>query len=177
MSKYSEFFLLSNAKHESIGDRLRLRKFGSWLAEESWTREEQSRKKAQFSLKVLHLARKVAKAKGISEDEAFNALQNQGEGSEEILAEYEEEVAQVMSALPSNREQMEELVTLFFKNRGEVLVGKKWQRTEDWDNGDTKMLTSTLLSDVESFMVREDLAVSSDQEEEEEEEDGPKEAF
>ena len=47
MSKYSNIFLLSNAEYKEIGDCLRLRKYGSWLAEEAWTREEQGQKRAQ----------------------------------------------------------------------------------------------------------------------------------
>lgn len=40
MSKYSDFFLLGSPEFSEIGDKLRLRKYGSWLAEEAWLREE-----------------------------------------------------------------------------------------------------------------------------------------
>jgi hypothetical protein len=44
MSKYSDFFLLSSPEYADIGEKLRLRKYGSWLAEEAWLREEQNKK-------------------------------------------------------------------------------------------------------------------------------------
>jgi hypothetical protein len=50
MSKYSEFFLLSSAKYCELNEKLRLRSYKSWLAEEVWCREAQSKKKAKLKL-------------------------------------------------------------------------------------------------------------------------------
>ena len=88
MSKYSEFFLLGKADYMMIGDKLRLRKFGSWLAEEGWTKEEQARQRASFSLKAVDLARKIAKEQEISEEEAFDVLQQANETRSEIFEQY-----------------------------------------------------------------------------------------
>jgi hypothetical protein len=168
MSKYSNIFLLSNAEYEEIGDCLRLRKYGSWLAEEAWTREEQGQKRAQFTLRAIALAKKIAQEKNINEEEAFALLQNSGEG-QSVLQEYSEEAISLMASLPSPREQFGELITIFFKNRGEVLQGKKWTPTDDWSMEDTKMLPKELLDQAEAFMVAEDKSVEDAVAEEEEE--------
>ena len=78
----------------------------------------------------------------------------------------------MMAAMPSNRDQFEELVTLFFQNRGQVKVEKKWESTEDWSVEDTRMLPQNFLTEIEYFMTIEDevLDVSDDEEE------APKEA-
>ena len=168
MSKYSNIFLLSNAEYEEIGNCLRLRKYGSWLAEEAWTREEQGQKRAQFTLRAIALAKKIAQEKGIDEEEAFTLLQNGGDG-QSVLQEYSEEAISLMASLPSPREQFGELITIFFKNRGEVLQGKKWTATDDWSMEDTKMLPKELLDLTEAFMAAEDKGVEEAAEQEEEE--------
>jgi hypothetical protein len=168
MSKYSNIFLLSNAEYEEIGNCLRLRKYGSWLAEEAWTREEQGQKRAQFTLRAIALAKKIAQEKGIDEEEAFALLQNGGDG-QSVLQEYSEEAISLMASLPSPREQFGELITIFFKNRGEVLQGKKWTATDDWSMEDTKMLPKELLDLTEAFMAAEDKGVEEAAEQEEEE--------
>ena len=168
MSKYSNIFLLSNAEYEEIGNCLRLRKYGSWLAEEAWTREEQGQKRAQFTLRAIALAKKIAQEKGIDEEEAFALLQNGGDG-QSVLQEYSEEAISLMASLPSPREQFGELITIFFKNRGEVLQGKKWTATDDWSMEDTKMLPKELLDLTEAFMAAEDKGIEEAAEQEEEE--------
>lgn len=169
MSKYSSIFLLSNAEYQEIGDCLRLRKYGSWLAEEAWTREEQGQKRAQFTLRAIALAKKIANEKGIDEEEAFAMLQNSDNG-QSVLQEYSDETVALMSSLPSPREQFGELITLFFRNRGEVLQGKKWAATDDWSIEDTQMLPKALLDQIEAFMASEDKSADGGSVEEPEEE-------
>jgi hypothetical protein len=168
MSKYSDFFLLSSPEYEKIGEKLRLRKYGSWLAEEAWLREEQGKKRAQFTLKTIQLARNIAKAKGIPEDEAFQLLQGDTPERAEALSEFAEDTSRLMSLVPSGREQFEDLVTMFFRNRGEVFDGKKWRSTDEWEKEDTNKLPQDLLQAVEDFMSQEDLALQGDEEEEDE---------
>ncbi len=168
MSKYSDFFLLSSPEYEKIGEKLRLRKYGSWLAEEAWLREEQGKKRAQFTLKTIQLARNIAKAKGIPEDEAFQLLQGDTPERAEALSEFAEDTSRLMSLAPSGREQFEDLVTMFFRNRGEVFDGKKWRSTDEWEKEDTNKLPQDLLQAVEDFMSQEDLALQGDEEEEDE---------
>jgi hypothetical protein len=165
MSKYSDFFLLSNAEYVNIGERLRLRRYGSWLTEEAWCREEQNKKRAQFSLQAIRLARKIAAAKNIAEEEAFEILQNGSTERAEVMQEFTEDINLLMSLTPSGREQLEELVTLFFKNRGEVFTGKKWEQTPDWSNEDTQKLTQVLMLEVEVFMAKEDARTNEEAEE------------
>lgn len=156
MSKYSEFFLLGKADYVMIGDKLRLRKFGSWLAEEGWTKEEQARQRASFSLKAVDLARKIAKEQEISEEEAFDVLQKANESRSEVFEQYATEIDELMALMPSGREQFEELVTLFFRNRGQVKVDKKWEPTDEWSDEDTRMLPRAMLALIEEFMASED---------------------
>jgi hypothetical protein len=73
-----------------------------------------------------------------------------------------------MSLVPSGREQFEDLVTMFFRNRGEVFDGKKWRSTDEWEKDDTNKLPQDLLQEVESFMAKEDAALQGDDEGEEE---------
>ena len=173
MSKYSDFFLIGSPQYVELGDKLRLRSYGSWLAEEVWCREKQNKKRAQFTLEVIRLARKVAKAKGISEDEAFVLLQASDEDRGELFAEFSEDVDRLMTLSPSSQDQTEELVTIFFKNRGEVLDGKKWTATKDWSKEDTQKLPSMMMEQVEMFMQKEE-GVEEAMEAEEEDEEGPK---
>jgi hypothetical protein len=171
MSKYSNIFLLSNAEYENIGDCLRLRKYGSWLAEEVWTREEQGQKRAQFTLRAIALAKKIAIERDIDQDEAFAMLQS-GSGEGSILSEYSEDAMALMSSMPSGRDQFGELVTIFFRNRGEVFSSKKWSPTEDWTIEDTQKLPKAFLDQIEAFMAAEDKGVSAKSDEDQEEEAG-----
>ena len=173
MSKYSDFFLIGSPQYVELGDKLRLRSYGSWLAEEVWCREKQNKKRAQFTLEVIRLARKVAKAKDISEDEAFVLLQANDEDRGELFAEFSEDVDRLMTLSPSSQDQTEELVTIFFRNRGEVLDGKKWTATKDWSKEDTQKLPSMMMEQVEAFMQKEE-GVEDTMEAEEEDEEGPK---
>ena len=168
MSKYSDFFLLSSPEYYDIGEKLRLRKYGSWLAEEAWLREEQNKKRSQFTLKTIQLARNIAKVKGIPEEEAFQLLQGDTPERAEVLSEFSEDTARLMSLVPSGREQFEDLVTMFFRNRGEVFDGKKWRSTDEWEKADTNKLPQDLLQAVEVFMAQEDAALQGGDEEEEE---------
>jgi len=172
MSKYSSIFLLSNAEYENIGDCLRLRKYGSWLAEEAWQKEEQGQKRAQFTLRAIALAKKIAVEKGVDQDEAFAMLQGGNEG-ESILSEYSEEAMELMNSMPSAREQFGELITTFFRNRGEIMSGKKWCATDDWTIEDTQKLPKAFLDQIEAFMATEDKGqevFDNEQDTEEEEE-------
>lgn len=168
MSKYSNIFLLSSAEYENIGESLRLRKYGSWLAEEAWKREEQGQKRAQFTLRAIALAKKIAIEKDISQEEAFALLQGEAEG-ESVLSEYSEDAVSLMSTMPSASSQLGELVTIFFRNRGEVLSGKKWSATDDWTTEDTQKLPQAWLEQIEVFMANEDrgqiLSVTEEQSE------------
>jgi hypothetical protein len=156
MSKYSEFFLVGSPEYEQIGDKLRLRKYGSWLAEEAWLREKQNQKRAQFTLQTIQLARRIAKEKGIEQEDVFQLLQSDSPERAEVFSEYSEDTSRLMTYLPSGREQFEDLVTLFFRNRGEVNVGKKWQATEDWGKEDTNKLPEAYLRQIEAFMSAEE---------------------
>ena len=171
MSQYSEFFLVGSPKYASIAGALRLRSYGSWLTEELWLRDAQNKKRAEFSMKAIRLARRIAAKQGISEDDAFDLLQTDGPERQEALGDFTEEAAALFALLPSPQEQFEELVTKFFQNRGEVKKGTEWASTPDWSREDTGKLTKVMLDAVEAFMAKEE--GSSDVEADEDE--APKE--
>lgn len=177
MSKYSDFFLLGDAEYQNVTEKLRLRKYGSWLAQEAWTREEQSKKKAQLSLKSVYLARQIAADKQIPEEEAFAALQMQGGRGVEIFNEYKGQIEEIMELTPSGREQFEDLVTVFFRNRGQALIGKKWQETSDWEKEDTRKLPQDLLKKIQVFMAEEDAPEINEEDSEEGDDQDPKDHF
>ena len=98
-----------------------------------------------------------------TEEEAFAMLQAEGDDRNAAMAEYSTQIDLLMDLMPSNRLQLEELVTLFFKNRGQVAVGKgKWEDTTDWTVEDTRMLPSVLVEEVEAFMATEDVRVGDE---------------
>lgn len=172
MSKYSEFFLVSQPKYGGIAPSLRLRSYGSWLTEESWLREEHAKRRAEFSLKAIRLARRIAMVKNIDEDLAFDMLSDVASNSE-VLGEFAEEAGSLFLSLPSQQAQLNELVTKFFQNRGEVHSNGQWQATGDWSPEDTGKLTSVMLEAVELFMANEDKGtVIADDEEEAPKEQG-----
>jgi hypothetical protein len=109
---------------------MRIRSYGCWLTEEAWLREAQSKKQARFTLALIRIARKIAKERDVTEDEAFAMFEAQGNDRGEFFAGYEEEIDAAMTQALTNKERSEEMITLFMKNRGEVLEGKKWQPTD-----------------------------------------------
>lgn len=167
MSQYSEFFLVGSPKYASIAGALRLRSYGSWLTEELWLRDAQNKKRAEFSMKAIRLARRIAAKQGISEDDAFDLLQADGPERQEVLGDFTEEAAALFALLPSPQEQFEELVTKFFQNRGEVKKGTEWTTTTDWSREDTGKLTKTMLDAVEAFMAKEEGASEAEADEDE----------
>ena len=169
MSKYSSFFLLSSAEYKKLTDKLRVRKYGSWLAEEAWIREDQSQKRALFTLKAIDLAKKIAKEKGVTDEEAFELLQTTQFDGSDIMDGFSMEAAGLMASMPSAREQQERLITAFMKNRGEVLVGKKWEPTDEWTEEDTRKLPQMLLEQIEQFMSQEDSTAPSSSSDDDEE--------
>jgi hypothetical protein len=175
MSQYSEFFLVGNAKYETVADRLRLRSYGSWLTEELWLRENQNKKRAEFSLRTIRLARRIAKERNITEDEAFDLLQGDANDRQEQLGEYAEEAAGLFLLLPTAQDQFEELVTKFFQNRGEVRKGTEWSPTVDWSRDDTGKLTAPMLRLVEAFMTSEELAAGGEDDGDRGDAEAPKE--
>ncbi len=156
MSRYSDFFLLSSPSYCELGEKMRIRSYGSWLTEEAWLRESQGKKQARFTLELIRLARKIAKEKGIAEEEAFAMFEMPGAERAEFFAGFEAEIDTVMAHSLTNKDQTEELVTMFMKNRGEVLEGKKWQSTSEWTVDDTKKLPIPLMQRIEQFMRDED---------------------
>ena len=71
------------------------------------------------------------------------------------VVEHSEEINAMIAAMPSNRDQFEELVTLL-KNRGQVKVEKKWKALKTGAWATTRMLPQNFLTGIEYFMTIED---------------------
>lgn len=156
MSKYSFLLASEEASYFEITPTLRMQKHGGWLVAESIEQEEISKAQSQSTIKAVQLAKKIAAAKGIQLDEAFNMLQGGGGFSEsELLADYTEEALSMVTAGGSAELGNARLITSFMRCRGEGLIGEEWERLDDWSIEDTKKMTRELTAKVLEFIAEE----------------------
>jgi len=133
-----------------------MQKHGGWLVAESIEQEEISKTQSQSTIKAVQLAKKIAAAKDIPLDEAFELLQGGGGFSEtELLADYTEEALSMVAAGGSAEVGNARLITAFMRCRGEGLVGDEWTRLEDWSMEDTKSMTRELITKALEFIADE----------------------
>lgn len=155
MSRYSFLLASEESKYFELTPAIRLKQYGGWLVAESIEQEEISKGQSQATIKAVQLAKKIASAKGISLDEAFELLQG-GVGSEtELLSEYTEETLSMMNSGISAEQSNARLITTFMRCRGEGLVDGEWEKLSDWTIEDTKAMTRPLLSKVLEFIADE----------------------
>lgn len=155
MSRYSFLLASEEPKYFELTPSIRLKKHGGWLVAESIEQEEISRQQSQSTIKAVQLAKKIAAAKEISIDEAFDLLQS-GSGSEaELLAEYTEETLSVMNSGTSAEQSNAKLITTFMRCRGEGLVDNEWTALADWSIEDTKRMPRHLVTKMLEFITEE----------------------
>jgi hypothetical protein len=156
MSKYSFLLASEETSYFEITPTLRMQKHGGWLVAESIEQEEISKTQSQSTIKAVQLAKKIAAAKDIPLDEAFELLQGGGGFSEtELLADYTEEALSMVAAGGSAEMGNARLITAFMRCRGEGLVGDEWTRLEDWSMEDTKSMTRELITKALEFIADE----------------------
>lgn len=156
MSKYSFLLASEEVSYFNITESLRLQRHGGWLVAESIEQEEISKAQSQSTIKAVQLAKKIAAAKDIPLDEAFEMLQGGGGFSEsELLADYTEEALSMVTAGGSAELGNAKLITAFMRCRGEGLIQGNWQRLEDWSLEDTKSFTRELQTKVLEFIAEE----------------------
>jgi hypothetical protein len=156
MSKYS--FLLQGKEPEyfTLMEGLRLRKQGGWLVAEAIEQEEISRAQSQATIRAVQLAKRIASAKGIELDEAFNLLQGGGGLSEmELLSDFTEETLSMLNSGTSMEIGNAKLVTAFMRCRGEGLIDGEWQPLDDWSIEDTKTMDRPTIAKAVEFIMSE----------------------
>lgn len=166
MSKYS--FLLQSEEPEyfELLPTLRLKKHGGWLVAESIEQEEISRAQSKATIQAVQLAKRVAKDKGISLEEAFAALQGGGSLTEmDLLSDYTEDALDMLTGGASAEASNARMVTVFMRTRGEGLIGDSWQPLDEWSIQDTKQMSRSLVAKVLEFVVEEQTAESGEDEE------------
>jgi len=165
MSKYS--FLLQSEEPEyfELLPTLRLKKHGGWLVAEAIEQEEISRNQSQATIRAVQLAKRIAKDKGISLEEAFGALQGGGGLSEmDLLGDYTEDALNMLSGGNSAETGNAKLVTTFIRTRGEGLIDDEWKPVEDWSLEDTKGMGRQLVGRVLDFIVEEQKSETGEEE-------------
>ena len=156
MSKYSFLLASEEASYFSLTPSLRLQKHGGWLVAESIEQEEISKAQSQSTIKAVQLAKKIAAAKDIPLDEAFEMLQGGGGFSEsELLADYTAEALSMVAAGGSAELGNAKLITAFMRCRGEGLIGEEWRGLDDWTIDDTKAMTRDLQMKMMEFIADE----------------------
>jgi hypothetical protein len=159
MSKYS--FLLQGEEPEyfELLPSLRLRKYGGWLVAESIEQEETSRAQSQATIRAVQLAKKIASAREISLEEAFEMLQSGASLSEmDLLGEFTDETLSMLNSVGGVEASNARVVTTFIRCRGEALMDGEWQRTEDWSIDDTKSMGRKLIAKTMEFIGEEQRA-------------------
>lgn len=156
MSKYS--FLLETKAEEffELLPNIRLKKYGGWLVAEAIEQEEISKLQSQATIRAVQLAKRIAAAKNIPLDEAFNILQGGGGVSEtELLADYTEETLSMIAGGTSVEATNARMVTAFMRSRGQGLVDDEWQDLTDWELDDTKSLPRKAIASMIEFIASE----------------------
>ena len=165
MSKYS--FLLQGEEPEyfELLPTLRLRKHGGWLVAEAIEQEEASRAQSQATLRAVQLAKRIALAKDIPLDEAFEMLQGGANISEmELLGDFTDETLGMLNSVGSVETSNARIVTTFMRCRGEALIGDEWRRVEDWTIEDTKVMGRKLIAKLMEFIADEQRSELEDNE-------------
>jgi len=163
MSKYSFLLQSEELEYFELLPTLRLKKHGGWLVAESIEQEEISRNQSQATIRAVQLAKRIAKDKDISLEEAFNALQGAGDLSEmDLLSDYTEDALSMLAGGNSAELGNAKLVTTFIRTRGEGLVDGEWQSVEDWSLEDTKGMGRQLVAKVLEFVMEEQKAESGE---------------
>lgn len=154
MSKYSFLVASKEPKYFEVNEYLRLKKYGGWLVGESIEREEISRSQSQTTLKVVQLAKKIAKTQNIELDDAFAILQDGGSNSE-IVGDFADEMFALIGSNNGAEAANAKIVTAFIRSRGEGNIQSEWKPLGDWSMDDTKELSLLLTEQILEFINNE----------------------
>lgn len=154
MSKYSFLVVSKEPEYFEVNEYLRLKKHGGWLVGESIEREEISRAQSQTTLKVVQLAKKIAKTQNIELDDAFAILQD-GSSNSEIVGDFADEMLALIGSNNGTEAANAKIVTAFIRSRGEGEIQGEWKPLDDWSMDDTKELSLALQEEILGFINKE----------------------
>lgn len=155
MAKYSVLF--GTDKYHVIGP-FRFPIYEDLTPGETKGLEDINRKQAKSTYKSMRLAQRIAKENKMEIKQAVEILGNLGlEENEEYLYKYSEEIEGLSEGSAGATEQKIELVTLFMRYRGQVLMPQRdeWQETTDWANEDTEKMPSKMLDSIFQLLLWE----------------------
>lgn len=154
MSKYS--YLLPTKTYKEIGP-YRMVELGGLKRGEVIELSQIQKRTSRQMVAGLNLADKISKAKGITVDEALEALQNIGSSeSAALMAEFASDLAEMMDQELTAEELEAELITVFMRSRVEAQLEEgRWTRLTDWSQEDTAELPEELVTAVVAFIEHE----------------------
>lgn len=116
--------------------------------------ETLTRAQSKNTFKSLKVAQRIAKAKGIPTKEAVEVLANLGEGDQEMIYEFAEELEELQSDTAGNVETQVAFVTLFMQYRAEAQINgkKKWEKLDDWTEEDTEAMPNAIMQKIYEFI-------------------------
>lgn len=155
MSKYSFLVASKEPEYFEVNGCLRLKKYGGWLVGESIEREDISRAQSQTTLKVVQLARKIAKTQNIELDEAFALLQGGGINDSAIVGDFADEMLALIGSNGGAEAANAKIVNAFIRSRGEGEIQGEWKALADWSMDDTKELSTALVEKILDFINNE----------------------
>lgn len=172
MSKYAFLIHGDEGQYETINERLRVRKYGAWLIAEKIQQDRLAKQQARQVLSAVQLAKRIADREGMTVEEAFARLQNQGEADNALmLSDYLDEARDMVEGGLSRNEADAKVISIFMRTRGEGLIKNKWQPLADWTDGDTDLLSEDLKEKLMVFIASEQMGGDSPVEEDSEEEE------
>lgn len=159
MSKYSFLLATKEPEYFQLNERLRMKKLGGWLVAEAIEQEEISKLQSQATIKAVQLAKKIAEAKKIKLDEAFDLLQSGGNLSEmELLTDFTEETMAMIASGSSAEAINARMVTAFMRCRGEGFIDNEWVNLSDWSTEDTYGMSRDEFTQALDFVMAEQTA-------------------
>lgn len=139
-------------RYEQIAPKLFLQRFDDILGSEAELHEAEEKQSAEQLYQASQLRARVAKAEGISEEEAEERMKT----DRELVSKYASELSFLMASGPSQRAAQVRMVTHFIRTRGHTLAadGSK-VKIEGWDEEKTRQQPTKLLDAVSAFIDKE----------------------
>ena len=155
MSKYASLLFSPEEYHEIAPFRFPI--YHDLVPGEAKGIEALTRAQSKNTFKSLKVAQRIAKAKGIPTKEAVELLSNIGEGDQDMVYEFAEELEELQSEASGNVETQVAFVTLFMQYRAEAQINgkKKWEKLDDWTVEDTEAMPNAIMKQIFQFITWE----------------------
>ena len=158
MSSKELLFKSFGESYETIG-KLRFKRYRDLLSAEAAGIEKLDRDQTHFQLQVLTLAKRISDAQGKSIDEVLTQMQGLSSvddlGKLNYFSQYLDELTMMLAMAPNRTKVEDELVTIAIQSRAEIKTGAGWQKVDDWNEDDTKLLPSRFKAQISEFIRRE----------------------